>query len=178
MVNKIEIIDTGPAWHQRTIRVFYDSVTFKDVDIGGDIRSLLPGNQRDDFDLVAATATLWLQMHVDDGPLDELGNPTARIPIADLVAAGDPDGFTDPAVSRGSTSEYWARRHPAHDLGQGANLREVWRPVAADDIDNPGNPYGGVATHLQGRAFEVEVGWDLSAGEITFRTWPTPRTLF
>lgn len=174
MVNKIEIIDTGPAWHQRTLRVFYDSVTFKDVDIGGDVRSLLPGNQRDDFDLVAATATLWLQMHVDDGP----DGAPARIPLQELIDVGDPDGLADPAISRGSTRAFWSRRHPDHDLGQGANLREVWRPVAAVDIDNAPALYGGTPTHLSNRPFEVEVFWDLSKGEISIDTHAIPRTLF
>lgn len=172
-VNNVEIIVTGPAWHQRTIRVYYDSVTFKEVDVSGNIRSLLPGNQRDDPDLVAATATLWLQMHVDDGP----DGAPARLLLTDLDP-DDPDRLEDPAAYwRNSTREFWGRRHPAHDLGQGQSLREVWRPVAADDIDNPGTPYGGTATHLCARPFEVEVFWD-GVSEISIKTWATPRTLF
>jgi hypothetical protein len=133
MVASVTITKNGPNAFNVLVVIGFDSQTFVTVDVDSNIRSLLPGNQRNNPDAIVAAASDWLQMLVDAGPP---GHSTRQ-----LLSTWDP---LDPARIIDPALPYFFHARVVSTLGTGGNQVSIYRPVAI---------VGGVATHIIGRPF-------------------------
>jgi hypothetical protein len=113
----------------------------------------------------------------DDFPLeywaDSNGDPTAGTAnTSDRLISDDPDKHVDPA----KPTQFWSRIVPEDEIGRGGNTVDVHRAIAAIDPAT-GQPYGGVATHLQGRSILFEAIYAGTIESADLRQFSPPTVL-
>jgi hypothetical protein len=137
-VQGVTIEQNGPTQWNVVVTIWFDSQTFVQIDVENNIRSILPGNQRNNPDAVAAAASDWLQMRIDEGPPGRPG----RVLLSEWRAQfpDDPAALADPA----QPDFFWARQ--TSTLGSGGSAVPIYRPIALAGV-------GGTATHLIARPF-------------------------
>src|SRR5688500_8009145 len=111
MVQGVTITQNGPTQWNVLVTINFDATTAVSVDVDNNVRSLLPGNQRNDPLAVMAAASDWLQMLIDAGPPGQPG----RILLSEWRTQfpDDPAALADP----GQPDFFWARQ--ASTLGSG-----------------------------------------------------------
>lgn len=156
-VQGINIAQNGPTQWNILVTINFDANTSVQVDVENNIRSLLPGNQRNNPETVRAAASDWLQMLIDAGPPGRPG----RILLADWRAQfpDDPAALADPA----QPDFFWARQ--ASTLGAGGNAVPIYRPIALAGV-------GGTATHLISRPFLASFTWNGTAYNVETQSPP------
>lgn len=134
-VSAVQSVDITGTGNNRIVTIQYDTTHSVVIDLENNVRSILSGAERNDPVVVAARASDYLQMLIDE---NVPGGSLSGRHLLTEYDADDPARLADPGVG----NFFWARQDGF--IGSGPSRKAVYRPTAL---------IGGTATHIISRPF-------------------------